>query len=875
MPDIDLDYPDDRRHELIEYTIHKYGSDKVAQIITFGTMGARGAIRDVGRALDVPLNEVDGIARLIPAVSGKPVTIKDVLTYEHEFFSPELFRRYEEDIQVRTLIDTAQSLEGVSRHASTHAAGVIISDIPLVGYTPLHRPTSGGGNDEGIGVVTQWPMEVLDSIGLLKVDFLGLSTLTILRAAADLIEERYGIKYTIDNIPYRLDHVGPDPEKKPEALFEMLGRGDVAGVFQVESTGMRRLMTTMKPKRFEHIMAAISLFRPGPMENIPAYIERMHGKTPVTYHHEDLESILSETYGILVYQEQIIKIASEFAGYAPGEADKIRKAVAKKKRDLMDKHKAQFFAGAMERGYDEEVCDKIWSDIEFFARYGFNKAHAADYAVITCQTAFLKAHYPVEYMTALLSVEKNDTDKVAQYLAESKRLNIGVAPPHINCSSLDFSIEGELPELTIRYGLGAIKNAGAAAIELILEERDQNGHFSDLADLCERVDLRRVGKRALESMVKVGVFDDWGKRPQLLESLDRVMAYSGKTHDAAAAGQMSLFGSAAGPSSLDVELLREELEFPEPDQREILQWEKELVGVYISRHPLEEYQDIALELGCSATTELQDAAYDQGVSLLGMLTKLRKYTAKNGREMAFGTIEDMQGSVDLVFFPSTWAALQSNAELDKIYLVRGKVRANNGEQASVVVNSMENNLEVAREMQITPVNVAEKAPASNKTIRPRKNSQGKSGKQMQSTKSRASQATTLAAAKRVSQVNAASPPPPPNFDDTALQQLEPVEKEAVSHVADDPFEEDPAVEAEPTLPSRRSIVVEIKAAQSWRDTCREIVSAASSFEGRDSLEINVKGRSLVMAFPNQNTDYCPELNEALRKLPDVLEIEVA
>jgi len=471
MPDIDLDYPDDRRHEMIEYTIRKYGSDKVAQIITFGTLGARAAIRDVGRAMNVPLSEVDNIARLIPAISGKPVTISEVLDPSHEFFSGQLLSKYNEDEETKTLVDTATSLEGVARHASTHAAGVIISDRPLVEYTPLHRPTSGAsGNGGGIGVVTQWPMEILDSIGLLKVDFLGLATLTIMRKAVDLIEQRRGITYTMDNIPYDVDHVGPDPRLKPKVLFEMLGRGEVAGVFQVESPGMRRIMIKMKPQKFDHIVAAISLYRPGPIENIPEYLARMHGKKKVVYHHNDLKPILEETYGIVVYQEQIIRIASEFAGYAPGEADLIRKAVAKKKRKLMDKHHSQFTEGAMSHGYSRDTCEAIWADIEFFARYGFNKAHAADYAVITCQTAFLKAHYPVEYMTALMSVERNNTDKVAHYLAEARRMSIQVTPPTINEAKLDFIIEDDSSKPVIRYGLGAIKNAGTAAIEVILDD---------------------------------------------------------------------------------------------------------------------------------------------------------------------------------------------------------------------------------------------------------------------------------------------------------------------------------------------------------------------------------------------------------------------
>ncbi|MDT8307058.1 MAG: DNA polymerase III subunit alpha, partial [Anaerolineae bacterium] len=426
MPDIDLDYPDDRRHEMIEYTVRKYGSDKVAQIITFGTMGARAAVRDVARALDIPLDEVDSIAKLIPAIPGKPCSIANALDSEHEFYTSDLAELYRSDTRVQRLLDTARQLEGVARHASTHAAGVIIADRPLVEYAPLHRPTSSA--DNGMGIVTQWPMEVLESIGLLKVDFLGLSMLTIMRRACELIEQRHGVRYTMDNIPYDEGHSGPDPEKTPDQLFELLGRGEVLGIFQVEGAGMRRLMMEMKPTRFDHIIAAISLYRPGPMDNIPEYIQRMHGQTKVTYHHPDLEPILADTYGILVYQEQIIRIAAELAGYEPGEADMIRKAVAKKKRKLMEQHRLKFTEGAMANGYSQAVCDAIWGDIEFFARYGFNKAHAADYAVITCQTAFLKAHYPVEYMAALLSVERHNTDKVATYLADARRMNIRVAP---------------------------------------------------------------------------------------------------------------------------------------------------------------------------------------------------------------------------------------------------------------------------------------------------------------------------------------------------------------------------------------------------------------------------------------------------------------
>jgi DNA polymerase III subunit alpha len=695
MPDIDLDYPDDRRHEMIEYTVRKYGSDKVAQIITFGTLGARAAVRDVGRALDVPLDEVDGIAKLIPAIPGKPCSIANALDKEHEFYTAELAERYRSDENVRKLLDTARQLEGVARHASTHAAGVIIADKPLVEYTPLHRPTSSA--DNGMGIVTQWPMEVLESIGLLKVDFLGLSMLTIMRRACELIQQRHGVRYTMDNIPYDQGHMGPDREKKAEALFELLGRGEVLGIFQVEGAGMRRLMMEMKPTRFDHIIAAISLYRPGPMDNIPEYVRRMHGQTKVEYHHPDLEPILQDTYGILVYQEQIIRIAAELAGYDPGEADMIRKAVAKKKKRLMEQHRLKFTEGAMARGYSAEVCAAIWGDIEFFARYGFNKAHAADYAVITCQTAFLKAHYPVEYMAALLSVERHNTDKVALYLADARRMNIRVAPPDINRAGLDFSIEGSEAEPTIRYGMGAIKNTGEGAIQLLLDEREANGPFADIQSFCERVDLRRVGRRALESLIKVGVFDCWGTRPQLLDALERMLAYSGTNHEAAAIGQMTLFGGSTAAMQIDVELLHAAEQAAPVEQRTLLDWERELIGVYLSEHPLQARLEALQPVVNATTADLGPATNGRGVTMAGLISRLRTHTTRKGDPMAFAGLEDLHGSVDLVLFPSVWKGVRESVRVDQIVVIRGKVQIEEGKEgATILVDSVQTNLQVAQ-----------------------------------------------------------------------------------------------------------------------------------------------------------------------------------
>ena len=725
MPDIDLDYPDDRRHEMVQYAVQKYGQDKVAQIITFGTLGARAAIRDVGRALDVPLPEVDAIARLIPAIPGKPAKIVNVLDREHEFYSADLEAKYKGDPRVRELVDTAKQLEGVARHASSHAAGVIISDKPLVEYVPLHRPTSGESGLGGIRSVSQWPMEIIEKIGLLKVDFLGLSTLTVMRQAAQLIEQRHGVRYTMDNIPYDVGQVGPPPDndKGMDRAFEMLSRGDVQGVFQVEGSGMRKLMMDMKPQRFDHIIAAISLFRPGPMENIPEYIRRMHallfdGRDIATYHTPALKPILQDTYGILVYQEQIIRIAAELAGYEPGEADMIRKAVSKKKRDLMDQHKAQFTAGAMQRGFSQEVCEAIWGDIEFFARYGFNKAHAADYAVICCQTAYLKAHYPVEYITALLTVDHADTEKVAKYVADARRLGIHVAPPSINRAQLDFTIEDEgargsggagergrkegrrpnssapAPAPTIRYGLAAIKNAGEGAVQLLLDERQANGPFRDVVDLAERVDLRRIGKRALESMVKVGVFDEWGARPQLLDALDRMLGHSGSTHAAAAAGQMTLFGGNGGNFKVAVNLLRPEKDVPKVERRQLLDWEKELIGVYLTEHPLQHRLGDLQSIVTARTGELDATWNGKGITLAGLVAGVRTLNTKKGQPMAFVTLEDLDGKIDCVFFPKVWAACRQLVQVNQILVIRGQVQAQN-EALSILVNSAQTKLTVA------------------------------------------------------------------------------------------------------------------------------------------------------------------------------------
>lgn len=670
MPDIDLDYPDDRREEMITYTIEKYGKENVAQIITFGTMGARASIRDVGRAMDIPLPEVDRIAKLIPG--GPKVKIADGLEQ-----SPELRELYENLDYIRRLIDTAQHLEGVARHASTHAAGVIVADKPLIEYTPLHRPTKGG---EG-GVVTQYTMEILEAIGLLKIDFLGLSTLTIMRKACELIEARHGIRLDLETIPIN-----------DEKAFELLARGDVTGIFQVESAGMRRVLTTMKPTKFEHIVATISLYRPGPMEYIDDYIDRMHRRKPVEYHHPSLEPILAETYGIIVYQEQIMQIASQLSGYTPGEADLMRRAVGKKKKEELLRHREKFVEGAIERGIPEEAANKIFDDIEFFARYGFNKAHAADYAVITCQTAFLKAHYPVEYMTALLTVERHNTDKVGLLIGECRTMGIQVLPPDLNKSDIYFTIEDTDAGPAIRFGLGAVKNVGEGAIEVVLQARTKDGQFADIDDFCHRVDLRQVNRRALESLIKVGALWPFGQRAQLLAITDRLMGLSSQVHQAAAVGQMSMFALGGFDAPAAGSILYPLPDVEEFSRREMLNWEKELVGVYVSEHPM---QPLARRLRDSVTCflgQIDETMAGHRVTVAGIINWIRQIYTKNGKLMAFVELEDVQGTIEVVVFPRVFEETRKIWREEQIVVVRGTVDIKGGNGPKIICEKVDDSI---------------------------------------------------------------------------------------------------------------------------------------------------------------------------------------
>jgi DNA polymerase-3 subunit alpha len=683
MPDFDLDYPDDQREEMIRYTVEKYGESQVAQIATFNRMKAKAAVRDVGRAQGIELAKVDHIAKLIPGIPGKPVTIQDCLTAGHEFYSQELVDLYAKEEWVKKLLDTAMQLEGVARNAGIHAAAVIVADRELTHYTPIMR----GSKSTVTSTIAQYEFPILESIGLLKVDFLGLSTLSVMREASRLIKARHGIEYTLENIPY-------EGEIAKEA-FTLLSSGEVSGVFQVESQGMRRVLTEMKPSTFEHIVAMISLYRPGPLEYIPAFIRRMHGEEPVEYKHPLLATILDETYGIVVYQEQIIQLLSVLAGYTPGEADLLRRAIGKKKASEIEKHKKVFVAGCEKNGIDHNVAAEIYADIEFFARYGFNKSHAADYAVITVQTAYLKAHYPVEYMAAQLLVERDKTEKVINFVSECRRMGVDVLPPDVNYSGLDFDIQQRPPETptqaqrdpsinyrfpvpegsAIRFGMAAVKNVGEGPVQVIIEARSEGGPFQNLEEFCDRVDLRQVNKRALECLIKVGALDRFGKRSQLLAVLDQMVGSSGSVHDARDSGQLSIFDMMMGGGAPQASVSPIRLpDLEEVKGREKLQWEKELLGVYSISHPLQQMNiDFARVTTCSCA-ELGENHDGKGVTLAGVITSIRTINTKKGDQMAFVQLEDLQGGCEVVFFPKAYAEYKEKLAVDSVVIVKGKAQ---------------------------------------------------------------------------------------------------------------------------------------------------------------------------------------------------------
>ncbi len=858
MPDIDLDFQDDRRAEVLKYCAEKFGEDHVAQIITFGTMGARAAVRDVGRVMDIPLSEVDRVSKSIPNNPARPMTLAEAIPQ-----TLELKQLYDDQEYIKDLLDTAAKMEGVVRNAGTHAAGVVITDKPIINYAPLHRPTNTS-EDNPVKSVIQFEMSIVEAMGLLKVDFLGLSTLTVMSRACKLIEERHGKAYDLHTIP--LD----DPE-----TFAFLGKGETAGVFQLEGTGMTRYLVQMKPKNLANIIAMVALFRPGPMDFIPQYILRMHGQETVSYDHPLLEPILGETFGIPIYQEQVMFAAMSLAGYSASDADELRKAISKKNADALAKHREKFVQGCEKNNIRKDKAEKIFSDWENFARYGFNKSHAADYGVIAVQTAFLKCHYTVEYMSSLLSASKNEMEKIAWYIADCKAMGIDVLPPDVNTSGWDFTIE-DCPEggASIRFGLGAIKNVGRDPVEMIISAREKSA-FKDLNDFARRVDLAKVGKRSLECLVRVGALDTFGPRRAILAALDQICAISASHFRAANKGQLSIFGAAEG--------VEEKIVLPSGggvDTREQLGWEKELLGLYVSDHPLKIFLPVLEKKVTHYSAQLGEAAKGEKVTVAGLVTNVRGIRTKEGKPMGFATLEDIQGTVELVVFPKTWEKYHELLKMDTVISAEGRLDAQSGDP-KVLVDKLS---------EVQPDEFVDDSPSS--TTMPAPGSQGRM--------------------KPAGDLEDTPPeePPPPDWDELptqhsaqaaqtftepmAIEEDQPAsarEKlaaalEKIAEPAGEPLVDGrtmvevaqsatplpPLITSPGEEPSQRTLKVELRSSGNKDQDKRRLqrlLGFMHSCPGQDhfALLLVENGHRYMLDFPNDTTGICEEL---LRRLSEIV-----
>ena len=653
MPDIDLDFEDDRRDEVISYVSQKYGQDHVAQIITFGTLGARAALRDVGRALGMPYSDVDRVARLVPFAPS--MTLKRALDENAEFRNI-----YHEDAVVRNLVDSARRIEGIARHASTHAAGIVISKEPLTRYVPLQRVSKGNGDAT---VMTQFTMEDIARIGLLKMDLLGLANLTILGKAKEII-------YQNRSIDIDLHHIPMDDAK----TFDLLSSGETAGVFQLEGAGMRRNIKELKPTTFSDIAAMVALYRPGPMEHIPTFIKAKHGIEPIHYPHPALSSILEETYGVIVYQEQVLLIVQALAGYSLGQADIFRKAMGKKIPEVMKKERRNFVAGAKKKGFPAEIANEVFALIEPFAGYAFNKAHAVSYALIAYQTAYLKANYPVEYITAFLITNAGQSEKVASAVAECRRLGISVLPPDINHSQASFSIEkdsdGNAP--TIRFGLTAIKNVGPGAIEPIIAERIKGGDFQSIEDLCHRCDLRGVNKRVMESLIKAGALDCLGSRGALVHNTNRILSLAQRGQRLRETGQSTMFdlwGEAIPVPTPSLDLQATDISI-----KEKLAWEMELMGVYLSEHPFSSFVSKLASENTTLCGQIDAELAGQTIVVAGMVASVRHLFTRDQRPFVSAILEDLDGRIEVAVWPKVYNDTRDLWQEGNILLVEGKVR---------------------------------------------------------------------------------------------------------------------------------------------------------------------------------------------------------
>jgi len=665
MPDIDIDIQDTRRDEVIQYCVNKYGADRVVNIVTFGRMAARNAVRDVARVLQVPYAEADRLAKMIPPpVMGRHIPLNTSL--QEDF---DLKREYEANETAKRVFDLAMRLEGTIRSHGVHAAGVVIAPEDIVQLVPLEMAQKGV-------VATQYSMGPVEELGLLKMDFLGLSNLTILKNALRIIKRVYKKDIELSDIP-------TDDDK----TFALFRAGDTTGVFQFESAGMKRYMKELRPTEFMDLVAMNALYRPGPMSEIPRFIQGKNSPDSIHYMHQLLEPILGDTYGVMVYQEQIIKLLQMVAGYTPGEADLVRKAIGKKKRDIMMAEEPKFIAGCVKQGLTDTQAKQLWKQIQPFADYSFNKAHATCYAQIAYWTAYLKAHYPPAFMAALMTSDYDDTDRLAIEITECKHMGIDVLPPDVNESFVEFAVvPGEKP--AVRFGMAAIKNVGTGAVEEILRAREA-GHFENLEDFLSKVNCRIVNRKAMESLIKAGAFDRFSDRSTLLHNLDMLLAFAARLQKQASSGQTDLFGNAT-----ETMVEKAELKLDKPlevfDTREQLMWERELLGLYLSQHPLEVFEAFLSEQSVPLNS-IKPEHDGKAVTVGGAITDVRDITTKNGKKMAFIKLEDQTGELEVILFPNAYQQTLGLWERDKVVLVRGKVNAkdrdgNMGQEVKVMVD---------------------------------------------------------------------------------------------------------------------------------------------------------------------------------------------
>jgi DNA polymerase III subunit alpha len=669
MPDFDIDIQDSRRDEVIKYCVEKYGSDRVANIVTFGRMAARNAVRDVARVLQVPYAEADRLAKMIPPpIQGRHIPLAKSLKD-----NSDLKAEYRNNETAQKVFDLAVKLEGTIRSHGVHAAGVVIAPDDIVKFAPLEMAQKGV-------VSTQYSMGPIEDIGLLKMDFLGLSNLTIIKNALRIIDKAYGKSIDIDSIPLA-----------DEKTFELFQRGDTTGVFQLESSGMKRYLKELQPTVFDDIIAMVALYRPGPMQWIGDFIARKHGKKKIEYLHPKMEASLSNTYGVIVYQEQVMQISIELCGFSGGQADTLRKAIGKKIPEVLAKLKTDFIEGAIKTSNaDRKIMDKFWKQLEEFAAYCFNKAHAACYGMIAYQTAYLKAHFPAAFMAALMTSDYDNTDRLAIEIAECKANCIDVLPPDVNKSFHEFAVIKDEHGDHIRFGMDAIKNVGKGAVEEIINARE-DGEFTSLEDFLSRVSGGAVNRKTLESLAKSGALDSFGDRSLIVNNLDNLVAFSSRLQKQSNSGQVDLFGGQEHDLGLSAKLqlntTRED--FPEKEQ---LAWERELLGIYLSKHPLGDYEDI-LALKATPIQSLDENMHDKRVVVGGSVTEKREIVTKNGQKMAFIKFADLSGDIELILFPGTYQQVADLWQHDNVLLVSGKVtskdRMGNGSEVKIIVDSAE------------------------------------------------------------------------------------------------------------------------------------------------------------------------------------------